>query len=355
VVWSLVLCGVVLAAAALAAEPAKGFDKSKSAAAMAQQAAAAFQAADYVRAAELYLAANQSSPDPLYLYGAGRAEHLAGKRDAAEGHLRKFLEAQGGDPEREQRARAILTEIENAKLDQRVSEGDAVAKSGDLRLAAQLWADVARQAQDRFELHYRSAVAYQQAGDLQAALTQLDAYLKLAGSGAANRSQALLRRDAVSRKLKGEPDTTTHPGVTTTKVPPGGVQDPNKKPGHVGDPTVRRPEPKPAESSLVPWTLLGGGVALGLGGLGVYLATLGDIDSFNADTAVSGGKIAKISYAEAERRGSSIRTREAVAMGLGGVGIVCAGVGTWMLLNSDAKVAVTPGPVPLGTGLAWRF
>ena len=341
-VWGIVLCGVLLTALALAAEP-KGFDKTKAAAAMAQQASAAFEAADYARAAELYLAANQSHPDPLYLYGAGRAEHLAGKRDAAEGHLRQFLAAQGVDAERQQRARTILAEIENAKLDQRVSEGETVAKSGDLRLAAQLWADVARQAPERFELNYKAAVAYQQAGDLKAALAQLDTYLRLAGPGAANRSQAQLRREAIVAKIKAE-STTAQAGVGET------VHAQGTEP----DPVVRRTQPV-AASTWPQWTLLGGGVALGLGGLGVYLATLSDIDSFNADTKVTGGKIAKISYAEADRRGSSIRNREALAWGLGGAGIVCAGVGTWMWLHSDAKVAWTPGPTALGTGLAWRF
>lgn len=341
-----VACGLAMAAMALAAEPAKGFDKSKAAAAMAQQASAAFEAADFARAAELYLGAHRSNPDPLYLYGAGRAEHLAGKHEAAAEHLKQFLAAQTGDAERAQRAQKVLAEIDAARLDARVAEGEAVAKSGDPKLAAQLWVDVARQAPERFELHYRAAVAYQQAEDYPNALKELDAYLQAAGPDAASRSQALLRRDAVARKIKGEQSAASVPAPQ----PP-----PVVAPVVVPPPVVQRIEPKAGGSNWPQLALLGGGVALGLGGLGVYLATRGDIDSFNADTAVTSGKITKISYAEAERRGASIRNRETLAWGLGGTGLVCAGVGTWLLLRSDAKVVWTPGPTSFGTGLAWRF
>lgn len=351
------LLAVALASSAQAAEGAKGFDKVKAAAGMAQQASAAFESGDYARSADLYLSAYQSDANVLYLYGAGRAEQLAGRQDAALGHLRTFLDAPDNtDAERKQRAQSLIDQILRAQADKRVAEGEAAEKAGDLKLAAQLWLEVARTVPSRVDLLYRAAVAYNQAGDLNAARAQLDAYLQKAPSDAPDRPQAMLRREAILRKMHGE----TAPPVKSTPVVPDRPKavEPAGGSNPVMAPTLVKAGPAAVEprSNMAGWSLLIGGAALGVGGLGVYLATMGDISAYDRDIKPgASGKVAAISYATAQDRASSIQTRETIAWALGGVGIVGAGVGTYLLLRSDSAVTWTPGPAPLGTGLAYRF
>ena len=351
---------LALVSSAHAAEGAKGFDKVKAASGMAQQASAAYESGDYARSADLYLSAYQSDANVLYLYGAGRAEQLAGRQEAALGHLRTFLDAPDNtDAERKQRAQSLIDQILRGQTDKRVAEGEAAEKAGDLKLAAQLWIEVARTVPSRVDLLYRAAVAYNQAGDLNAARTQLDAYLQKAPNDAPDRPQAAMRREAILRKLQADAAPAAVPAKN-----PGTVSDkpktvePATGASRVTAPALVKGGPAAVEppSHTAAWSLLLGGAALGLGGLGVYLATVGDINAYDRDTKPgANGKVAAISYATAQDRASSIQTRETIAWALGGVGIVGAGVGTYLLMRSDSAVTWTPGPAPLGTGLAYRF
>ncbi len=100
------------------------------------------------------------------------------------------------------------------------------------------------------------------------------------------------------------------------------------------------------ESKLLPWTLVAGGGALFLAGLGVSLSTLSDAAAWNRDSSSLGanGKIIGTNYETASATVTSLNTRLGVGIGLGVGGLACAGVGTWLLLRHPDKVALLPTP-----------
>lgn len=333
----------------------KGFDKSKAAEGMAQQATEAYTRGEYERAAELYANAFRTDALPNYLYGQARAEQVAGKNDAATEHFKQFMTLPDAEPDRVAKAKDMLAEIDKKAQDARVAEGEQAARSGDFRLAAQIWVDVVKRAPNRVELLYRAGVAYYQAADHQNALAQFDAYLRSAPANATDRNQAQMRRDALAEKL-GQAKNPKVAGDTKTdaKAPDGAGKDPKAE---ASGGTVDAKPRAEAKATWPGWAVTGTGVALLGAGVGVYLSTRGDSSALAADTAKSGGNlVSKISFEEADRRAAAIRSTQTIGLVMAGAGVAATGVGVWLLLSqTDSKVAVAPGPGLWGTSVAVRF
>ncbi len=356
---------VVLAALALTSVSALAFDKQKAAAKMAEQALGAYESGDYDRAAELYANAFHTDPNPDYLYAQARAEQVGGKTDLAMGHLEDFVANPQAAPDRVVKAKELLDGLRLARLDKRVTEGEAAAKAGDNKLAAQIWLDVVQQAPKRVDLYYRAGVSLQQAGDLHGAMAAFDAYLQKSAADAPERSQAKLRREGLAEKLRPPPaKPPEQPKIAeqpkTTPNPPQGTSKPpetHESTVAVGTPVGVVKQPSESSSPTAGYVLAGTGVALGIGAVVLYALTQSDIKAFNAATAPdASGKIVGIDQQTANSQHASIQTREISAIAMGGAGIALAGVGTWLILRTpESKVTWAPGPALAGAGLAWRF
>ena len=354
-----------------ASVPALAVDKSKVAEAMAVQAGKAFEAGDYMRAADLYLNAYRTDANSAFLYGAARSQHLAGRTDQATELYQQFLTAANADPDRQKRVKEYLAEIERSKAVALASDAEK-AQREDPKLAASLYLDAYKLAPSRPELLFRAAVAEQQAGDLTAAKTRFEEYLAKAPASAGERSQAQARLDSIRRKLN--PQAVMEPQPEVVPQP-----KPEPKPEVKPEPKAEvKPEPKPEPKPLVQpevirppigvqapaveparwpgWALVGTGGALVISGLVVYLGASSANKQLQSDLAGTnaGGLINGLTHEEAAARASSINTTMGVAAGLTGAGIAAAGVGTWLLVRTPARAAVVV-PQPGGAMLVWRF
>ena len=338
---------------ALNAAPASAFDKQKAAAKMAEQAQSAYESGDYDRAAELYANAFHTDPEPNYLYAQARAEQVGGKPDAATGHLEEFIANPQATPDRVAKARELLDGLHAARLDKSVADGESAARSGDYKLAAQIWLDVARQAPKRVELYYRAGVALQQAADLNGALAAFDAYLQKAPDGL-DRSQAKLRRDGVAEKLRPTVARPTVPEKAPGTDMAADKTNKNQTVAPIATTTAPAVRPTPVAGYIVAVA----GLAVAAGGVVLDVLTRPDISAYEAATGQTNaaGKIVGIDQQTATSQHTSIQNREIAAVALGGAGLAMAGVGTWLILRTpDAKVTWVPGPALAGGGLAWRF
>ena len=341
---------------ALSAAPASAFDKQKAAAKMAERALAAYESGDYDRAADLYASAFHTDANPDYLYAQARAEQVGGKADLAVSHLEAVIANPESSADRKAKATDLLDGLRVARLDKRVSAGEAAAKSGDNRLAAQIWLDVVQSAPKRVDLYYLAGVALQQSGDAQGALGAFDSYLQKARQDAQDRSQAKLRRDSLAEKLRAG----SKPKAVETEKPKEPLQT-DVAPVAVPPPIVVPPPmvAKPAGSTTptLGYVLAGTGAACAVGGVVLYVLTRPDVTAFqNATAAGANGQILGTDLQTATAQHMAIQTRETTAIALTGAGVVMAGVGAWLLLSApNVKVAWTPGPALVGSGLAWRF
>ena len=151
-----VLCAavlaVVMAQASLAAPPARDPNRERALRQLADEAKAAFQSGDALRAADLYWQGWLLDPtDGGYLYGSARALHAAGALDAAVSRFRAFLELAHQDPRLAARARESLQRAEAERAHARaaavaappadalagaVTPGDAEAEAAAVATAA---------------------------------------------------------------------------------------------------------------------------------------------------------------------------------------------------------------------------
>ena len=361
------LVAVLFHVAASPIQPADAASKSGPAAKVAAEAYKAIESGDFVRAAELYKDAWQSDPRPEFLWYLARAEHQGGLVDQALEHYRAFLAAPGAVTDHVPEARAFAEEIERKRLEARVQqvyvdafqrgqiqeaqlraaertrelarvqEAEAAARVGDDKQAAKLYLAAYQAARERDDaMLYKAAVAEQQSQNWPAAVTHFEEYLKRASPSSGNYSEAVTRLEALRRRM-GNGSTPQAP-----KPPP--------KPPVVSEP------PADADPATIGWSLVRIGGAVALVGLGSYIWTRSQQSDLEALFAVGpNGKIQDISRAEAADRVKTVNVHVALSIALGSVGIAAAGVGTYLILRSPARVSMVPGPVPAGLGLAWRF
>ncbi len=320
------LLALAVALPAHAADPRQ----ATAATAMGHQAADAFTAGDFAKAARQYLNAFRLDPTQgALLYGAARAEQLSDQLDLALQHYQEFLLMAGIEPARAENARKYVAEIRALQGDAKARDADAAQKAGTPGVAAQLYAEAAALAPKRVDWLLKSAVALQDAGRIPEAKARLRDVTEHADASVAVRAQAQARLDALEGRSNAVADRK--------QVPPGQV-------------TTRA-----AEGHAVAWTLVGGGAALAIAGLGLGLSTLSDAAAWHRDEANrAGGLIVGSDYQTASSTVSSLNLRTGLAIGLGAGGLACAGVGTWLLARDGGKqtaLSVTPG----GLAVSGRF
>lgn len=311
---------------------------------MVKQAYVAYEAGDYARAADLYLAAWRVDPRAEYLWSVARAYHLAGQRDKALEQYRVFLKDPGELQAKVPKAQDYVAEIEAAKIADRVAEAEKLERSGQGQLAALMYLELGRANPARRDLLFRAAVAYQNAGQSDAAVAALQEYLKAAPADAKERAEAETRL----KLLQAPADRAAPPKASSPDAPKAtAVESP--------DPGVHRPAALQG-SHVARWATVGAGVAVLGGGAALWLATRGDASDLEGRlTAPAGGKITALSKAEAQAEVDTVNTRLGVAYGAMAAGAAAAAVGWFVLADGPPKVAVLPGPGDAGVALVWRY
>lgn len=248
---------------------------------------------------------------------------------AAEGHkdaMARFTQKAGSPA-------AAAPTVAKPKCDKNVDElrvkraeakaDDAVAaeKAANYGLAAKIWADALALAPEKTGWILRLARADHLAGNNDAALKGYDKYLALPPQQAPDQPDAARWRAEIAPKTFDE-----------VPVPK--------------DPVAVVAVAKPADGSGrgMAWAVVGGGAAVGLAGLGLYVATQGDVSSYDAKIAAgAGGKVTAWSLQEANAERDRLNRRIYASWGLAGAGVVVVGVGAWLLVRAPTvSVAVTP-------------
>ena len=354
--WALVV--VVAAPTVTLPQLAWAADNAKFATTMAKQALAAYLSGDFSRAAQLYLEAYRSDPRAGYLCAAARAQHLGGAFDKALEHYRQALALADLDASLRAKTQAYMAEILLARADAKAVEAEKAARTGDLRLAAQLYHDAFTLAPLRFDWLFKAAVAEQMAGDLAAAARDYDAYLQGAPAAAEDRNQARVRLDGLRGPAVKRAIVHANPqpkAVATSQPGPTVAPRPREKPAL----TVEKPSlilAKQGENATrwLGWSLIGGGVGLLAGGAGLYFAQGSDRKALDdAMAQEDNGKIVGIGYDAYFRKREDLNAAYRNAAILGGVGAVAVGVGAWWLVRTPVRVS--PGPGAAGVSLAWGF
>lgn len=339
---AVVLCLHIFAAVT----PAWALDPVKSAQSMARQAATAFEAGDHLRAAQLYEQAFTSDPaTPEYLYGAARAEHVAGKLDLADQHYNDYLSKAPGGP-KAANAQKYLLEVRGTKAEQKASQAERAGRTDNWTLAAQLFHAAVDLAPHRVDLVFQEAMAEEQAGQKTRAIALLEKYLQTAPANAADRGEATVRLAALKGPPGGAASKAVRPEQPTSTPTPKPVESRDPPAAPIG---VAKPPATEESSVALPWVVAAGGVALGL--TGVALAGWAASDRSGLENKLvpdaQTGLITGISESEAKAEQSSIDNRRIVAGVLGGVGLAAGAVGGWMLWKAyhpeaPAKAAVLP-------------
>ncbi len=319
---------LALLLALTAALPAHAADprQATAATAMGHQAADAFTAGDFAKAARQYLNAFRLDPSQsALLYGAARSEQMSDQLDLALQHFAEFMAMPGIEPARAENARKYTDEIHGLQADARAREAENAARAGDHAVAARLFEEATRLAPKRLDWLLKSAVEMQAAGQVPEARDRLRDVIARADPGSPTQAEARARLDALQ------------PGK---KAAQPGTQPSVHEDGH---------------GQALAWTTLATGAAVALAGLGLGLSTLSDAAALHQSEATrsADGRITGTDYQSASSAVSSLNLRTGLAIGMGAGGLVCAGVGTWLLARGDARA--TLAPTPGGATLAVRF
>ncbi len=332
------------------------------------EAAKAIQNGDFARAIELYKEALSVDSRPEHLWLLARAEHQAGHTERALEHYHAFLAAPGAASDHVADARKYAADIDRERLEARVQqvyvdafqrgqiqeaqlravertrewtrlqEADAAARTGDYKAAAKLYLTAYQTTRDRDDqLLFKAAVAEQDAQQWHVAAGHFEEYVKRASPTATTYSEAVTRLEALRRRL----------GLASAVAQP---EKPQPKA------TVPAEAPKDDDPATIGWSLVKIGGAVALVGLGSYVWTYSQQADLDALLRVGpNGKIHDISREAAAQRVQAVNTHVVTALVVSSVGVAAAGVGAYLILRTPTRVAVTPGPVPAGIGLAWRF
>jgi tetratricopeptide (TPR) repeat protein len=327
------------------------------------EAATAMASGDYEGAIELYRAMWTADPQPETMLQLARAEHLDGQMEMAFEHYRAYL-ANPGSPikaERIEMAERFAGEIARLRLDMRVqkvysdaSESDMVMKaqfaateearevallqqaqaaerSGDQKTAASLYLGAYRPARDRNDLLlFKAALEDEYAREWPVAINHLEEYLKRASPDAPTYYEASVRLETLRRRIGKRTDTAAAEAPVVVPQPPQSS-------------TILADVPRD-DAATIGWSLVTVGAAVALVGVGSYIWTY----SQQASPGANG-------ESAADARAESLHTHAVTSLILGGVGVATAGVGTYLILKTPARIALAPGPVPAGLTLAGRF
>lgn len=362
--WRRAATGAVLAALLVGMAPAAGHAKSapSKAESIAVQARAAYDAAQFERSLDLYLAAYRAdSKQVAWLYAAARAAHLANKLDRAEELYLQALRDPGLATDLAEKAREHLQSIATRRAELRAEEAEALQKSGLYQEAAEVWRSAAALQPGRAIYLCRAARAAKLARQRDQAIRDYQTCRDRAPVGSTDRAEAEralaeLERErpkdsapAAERPAKPKSETADPPD-------PGQAAKPLDTPGLAAPATPTAPEAPAAEASTGHWAVLGGGAALVLAGLGTLAWAWGDEQDLNGTLAQrTDGRILGISYSEAQRQQASINLRYGVGWTAAGLGGVALGLGTWLALQGPTgRVTLVPTG-PASVGVALRF
>ncbi len=185
------LCFLVAAVTCLPARHAYALDVHRTAEALAQRAAKAFESGNMTEAATLYREAYKMDPaESAYLYGAARAAHAGRDLSHAEEDYDTFIALPSADSGRVQKAKSYLDTLHAELSVQKATEAQKAADTGDNLLAATLYLEAWRLAPDRAEPLLKAAVLERKLGDKKNAIDHLRRYLQLAPADAASRGTA---------------------------------------------------------------------------------------------------------------------------------------------------------------------
>lgn len=340
------------------APPAAALDARKTAEALAQRAAKAFEGGNMVEAATLYREAYKMDPaESAYLYGAARASHSGRDLVRAMDDYVAFLALPGADPARLQKAKTFLESLRQELSAQKMVDAKKSEDAGDVLLAKTFYLEAWRMAPDRSEPLLKAAILERQLGDKQAAIGHLRQYLQIAPADASGRgtAEALLTQlgETQQRTPPQEPPPPQPPvpvaKPTVAETPQAIVAPPVDKPTTVVAPPERTATASPkAEKSASPRRVLGWS-AVGLGGGAVLGAVLLAGLASSQQATLDGNKSANghfdallISVDQAASEQTSINSKW-TGMGIAaGVGVAAIGVGVWLVAGAPTDVAIVP-------------
>ena len=110
---------------------------AKTAVTMMQQAAKAYEAGDFVKAAEWYGKAWRLDPLPAYLWALARAEHLGAMFETATEHYREFIALPGADPAKLAKAQQYLLEAQTELIKVQTRAAETAVQTGKPAVAAE--------------------------------------------------------------------------------------------------------------------------------------------------------------------------------------------------------------------------
>ncbi len=328
---------------------------AKAAENMARQAATAFEQGDHLRAAALYRQAFENDPATLdYLYGAARAEQIAGKTDLAEQHFQEFL-SHNPSGKRLENAQKYLGEIRVGRAEKKESDAERAEQQGNWALAAALYHAAYDLAPQRPQALFREALARESGGEKGNAERLLRQYLDVAPANAPDREEAGVRLRSFTEPAKPVPAprpvvAPAQPPVAPPPVPKPQVAVAPPK-ADVVRPAV--PSEKPADRTWLTVSGISAG-ALGLTAAGLFIAAAisrADLDRLTTVDATT-HRIEAISYSEAQARQSSISTLRIAGTIFAGTAAVATAASGWFLWkdkqNREASLLLSP------TSVAWE-
>ena len=406
IVYITAVCVLGAAFTCLPVRDVYALDVHKTAEALAQRAAKAFESGNMTEAATLYREAYKMDPaESAYLYGAARAAHAGRDLAHAEEDYATFIALPNADPARVQKAKSYLDTLHSEQSAQKATEAQKAADVGDNLLAATLFLEAWRLAPDRAEPLLKAAMLERKLGDKKNAVDHLRRYLQLAPADAASRGTAetLLKemggasavpkladprvaeekaKAELAAKQKAEADKAEAERVKQQKLAADqaaaqkataerdakqkaaaekAAADKARAKAETAEREAREEAAERANPHRTSGRRIGGWTSIGVGagallGAGILaILASGQQSTLDANLLPDGyydsGKISA-EHGAAEQQ--SINNKWTGVGVLAGVGAVGVGLGTWLVL-SDKPAAVTVMPRVDGFTLAGRF
>lgn len=311
---------------ASAATPSAAATSKKVLDAMVAGAQREFDAGNFARAGDLFLAIWRQDRAPLAaIYNAARAYQLAGNLERAKELFEEMMALPNLEAAVREKCEAQLGAIRLRRSEAKAEAAAKAERDGDMALAAGLWGDALALQPEKRVWQLRRARAQHLAGRAELAREGYEAWLRAAAPDDPERRNA-------ERWLAELKPKAAAPAAAVAAV----VEAPG--------------------SRLGVWATLGGG-ALALIGGGVVLALANadeaDLQAKMAQTDAS-GEIVGISHADATATASSIETRYRIGWAAAGAGVAAIGAGVWLLVRAPESSA-TLLPAGRGVVFALRF
>lgn len=368
-----VLAVLAIAGQGMAAPPKSA--KDQMVATLNAAAQKAFDAGDFARAADIYLDLwRQDGAQPLYLYNAARASHLGGQLDRAEDLYKQLLALPGLDQARLDKSRGYLVEVKRRRGERKAEEAARLESDGKYEASAALWRDAFDLDPGRHAWLVRAGRALHLAGKKMEALEVYKKYLEMAPQNAPERADvqrwtaelkpASAAAPAAPAEVKPGPN-----GAAEVKAGPNAPTEGKAGPQPGGGVANAGDGRQPAVTATLPaggvpttaWIALGAGVAAIAGGVVVYLKAASDADTLQKDLdaakrTVDGQTVYLLNHSDVTTRNDAIARDKSLGVVLGGVGVIGAGVGAWLLLTAPrSRVVMLPAPDLGGVRLAFQF